>query len=349
MIRALPIHVEPLPAETTDGYLGRLARKHLLAVNDIRRPILQEVERSTWNGQDPGTVRVLAQTAGLPVHALEVSFDEHGMWTRCGHPRWSPTKCPRCQKFTEPHTACSICAGGMSTTTRARKGPLCLLHSRWSLGAFETDMAITSRTEAAEQTLVGILWERGITLHTGELNLAAAAIMAWARGTESPTFLDDNAARFGLASVTNFDQVLLCAYPEVVHITELITSPRVLRGVLQVAMSALPQIDVFANVIAQTLGARVNDNLHDFARDVVGHAHRAVLYAAGLRRTRTTTHALCPRDRALIVASGLKRACLLRHAPPRLLDGLRRGHTDGTPRPRTTRRRPLEIDELALA
>lgn len=141
---------------------------------------------------------------------------------------------------------------------------------------------------------------------------------------------------------------MLCAYPEVVRVVEVAMSPRILRGVLQVSRSALPQIDGFANVIASVLGATVNERLHDWAGGVIGHAHRAALYAAGLRRTKSAKNALCPQDRALIVASGTQRACLLRHVSPRILDGLMRGHTEGTSRLSVTRRYPLEPDELAL-
>ena len=310
--------------------------------------LIREAGRSTWSENDPRIAVALARLCGLPDDAFEVSFEDHGMWTRCGHPRWKPQNCPRCRTLAEPRTACVECAGGLATTTRARTGPLCLKHGRWTLRGLDIKVSVGASASRAEETLRGPLWERGIALHTGEYNLATAAVLAWSQGSDRDTFLEERAQRLGLPASTTFEEVMLCAYPEVVRVVEVAMSPRILRGVLQVSRSALPQIDGFANVIANTLGATVNDSLHDWAGAVIGHAHRAVLYAAGLRRTRSAKKALCPQDRALIVASGVKRACLLRHVSPRILDGLGRGHTEGTSRLSVTRRSPLEPDELAL-
>lgn len=346
-MRTLPIFVEPIPGETISGYIGRLAEMHCLDTADIRRILNRETGRSEWSDTDPRVVIALAQLAGLPDDALDISFEEHGMWTRCGHPRWVPMRCQRCRKLAEPHEACDLCTGGLSTSTRARTGPLCLLHNRWALRGLAVDVP-AGNLDQAEQVFRGRLWERGIALHTGELNLAAAAVLAWSTGVRGATFLDARAERFGIEAPTTFEEVLLCGYDEVVRIVDIAMSPRILRGVLQVSRSALPQIDTYANVIAQALGGPVNDGLHDFSAAVIGHAHRAVLYAAGLRRTRNAKNVPCPRDRALIVASEVRSACLLRHVSPGIINGIGRVRTDGTPRLSVTRRYPLGPDELAL-
>lgn len=347
-MRTLPIYVGPVPAETVSGYIGRVAQTHCLEVGEIRRMLIREAGRSTWSESDPGIGVALARLCGLPANAFEVSFEDHGMFTRCGHPRWKPQKCARCRTLAEPRTACSECAGGLTTTTRARTGPLCLTHGRWALRGLDIKVSVGASARRAELTLRGPLWERGIALHTGEYNLAAAAVLAWSQGSDGDTFLEQRGQRLGLPVPTKFEEVMLCGFPEVVRVVEVAMSPRILRGVLQVSRSALPQIDGFANVIANTLGATVNEHLHDWAGAVIGHAHRAVLHAAGLRRTTRAKNALCPQDRALIVASGTQRACLLRHVSPRILDGLRRGHTEGTSRLSVTRKLPLQPDELGL-
>lgn len=347
-MRTLPIYVDPVPAETVSGYIGRIAQTHCLEVGEIRRTLIRETGRSSWSENDPRIAVALARLCGLPDDAFEVSFEDNGMWTRCGHPRWKPQKCPRCRTLAEPRTACVECAGGFTTATRARSGPLCLRHGRWTLHGLDIKVSPGASASRAERTLRGPLWERGIALHTGEYNLAAAAILAWSQGSDGGTFLEERAQRLGLPAPTKFEEVMLCGYPEVVRVVEVAMSPRILRGVLQVSRSALPQIDGFANVIANTLGATVNESLHDWAGAVIGHAHRAVLHATGLRRTTSAKNVPCPQDRALIVASGTQRACLLRHVSPRILDGLMRGHTEGTSRLSVTRKFPLEPDELAL-
>jgi len=347
-MRTLPIYVHPVPAETVSGYIGRVAQTHCMEVGEIRRILNREAGRSTWSDNDPRIAVALARLCGLPDDAFEVSFEDHGMWTRCGHPRWKPQKCARCRRLAEPRTACLECASGLATTSRARAGPLCLLHGRWTLRELTVKVSVGASASRAELALRGPLWERGIAVHTGEYNLAAAALLAWSQGNGGDTFLEERAQRLGFPAPTTFEEVMLCGYPEVVRVVEVAMSPRVLYGVLQVSRSALPQIDGFANVIANTLGVTVNESLHDWAGAVVGHAHRSVLHAAGLRRTMSAKQAPCPQDRALIVASGTQRACLLRHVSPRILDGLMRGHTDGTSRLSVTRKLPLQPDELAL-
>lgn len=70
------------------------------------------------------------------------------------------------------------CAGGLTTTTRARTGPLCLRHGRWTLRGLDIKVSVGASASRAEETLCGPLWERGIALHTGEYNLAIAAVLA---------------------------------------------------------------------------------------------------------------------------------------------------------------------------
>lgn len=157
-MRTLPIYVAPVPAETVSGYIGRIAQTHCLEVGEIRRMLIREAERSTWRENDPRITLALARLCGLPDDALEVSFEDHGMWTRCGHPRWKPQKCPRCRTLAEPRTACVECAGGLTTTTRARSGPLCLKHGRWTLRGLDTKVSVEASASHAEETLRGPLW-----------------------------------------------------------------------------------------------------------------------------------------------------------------------------------------------
>lgn len=348
MLRALPILIEPVAGETCDGYINRLAAAHLLEILDIRRELIRHLCRRGWNGNDPRLPEALAQFAGLSPHALTPSFEEHGMWVRCGHPTWSPKKCERCRRFDTPRAACALCAGGMRTLTIARGGAYCTQHAHWSFRDLHATTPDTDEYAQAELELRTTLWERGVTLHTGEVNLAAALVRAWNDGTPAPGRLHDRSEIFGLASPRSYEEVLLCAYPDVIRVATLITTRRVITPLLDTAVSALTQADRFTAAIAATCGGHPNEGLRQLARAVIGYAHRSVHYAAGLRRTPQTKNLACPMNRALIVAAGRQRACLLRHATPAQIRDTGWKRTGGAPRPRATRNRPLQPDELAL-
>lgn len=348
MLRALPIRIEPVPGETCDGYIGRLAAAHQLEILDIHRVLQHHLGRHDWNSKDTRLPAALAQLAGLPAQTLLYSFGEHGMWVRCGHQTWNPKKCERCHRFDAPHAACAICAGGMPTLTVARSGPLCTRHDRWAFRGLHAAIPGPDDYEHAELLLTTTLWERGVTLHTGEINLAAALVRAWNHGNTQPSRPDTRSRLLGIESPYSYEEVLLCAYPEVIRVAMLLTDRNFITPLLDTAVSALRQADVFIDAIVHACGGQSNDTLIELARAVIGYAHRSVLYAAGLRRTPQTKQLACPMDRALIVAAGRKRACLLRHANPRRVRDTGLIRTGGAPRPRVTRNRPLETDELAL-
>lgn len=348
MLRVLPISVEPVPGETCDGFIGRLAATHRLDTLDIQRQLTREIGRAGWNSNDPRLPAALAQLSGRPVQTFLPSFSEHGLWVRCGHRTWNPKKCERCHRFDAPRDACIICAAGMQTLTVARGGPFCTRHNQWTFRGLRATIPEIDGYEQAEQELETTLWERGVTVHTGEINLAAALVLSWINGNITPSHLDARSRLLGVESPRSYEEVLLCAYPEVIRATTLITDRRFITPLLDTAVSALQQAERFAAAISRTCGGPHNANILNLARAVVGYAHRSILYAAGLRRTPRAQQLACPMDRALIVAAGRKHACLLRHANPRRIRDTGRIRTDGTPRPRATRNRPLEPDELAL-
>lgn len=348
MLRVLPISFEPVPGETCDAYIDRLAAAHRLEILDIHRELMRDIGRVGWNSKDPRLPAALAQLAGVSVQLVKPTFSEHGMWVRCGHQAWGPRKCERCERFDVPRAACIICAGGMQTLTVACGGPFCTRHRQWTFRGLRATIPELDDYEQAELVFRTVLWERGVTLHTGEINLAAAFVRAWNDGTTEWSAPDARSRLLGLESPRSYEEVLLSAYPEVIRVAVLITKRRFVTPLLDTAVSALRQADRLAVAIAQACGGQANNLLLDFARAVIGHAHHSMLYAAGLRRTPRAQHVACPMARALIVAAGRKRACLLRHSTPRQIRGTGQIRTDGTPRPRTTRNRPLEPDELAL-
>ncbi len=348
-LRSLPVRVKPVAGETPEGFMSRLANVHLLEDADVRRVVLNELGRNWWPAADPRVVDVIEQLADLPPGALRPDFDQHGMRVRCGHHSWRPEKCKRCKRFAEPRTACVVCARGDATTTVARGGALCFPHGHWAFRDLQVDVAGLEEYEQAERVLRSQLWQRGVALHTGELNLAAAFVRAWRAGSDAPTIIDDRMTRFGVRALSTYEETLLCAYPEAVRVARVLTDPRTITPVLNVRISALTQADLLMRAIAHTLGREPNDALRAHTVAVVGHAHRAMLCMYGLRSSTHVKHQLCPLNRGLIVAAHWERACLLRHANPRHLPDIARKPGRAAPRSRVIRNWPFEIDELAMS
>lgn len=118
--------------------------------------------------------------------------------------------------------------------------------------------------------------------------------------------------------------------------------------VLNVTVSALNQADRLMTQVANASGGDPNDALRAFTVSVVGHAHRAMLYAYGLRSSHQVKHQRCPLNRALMVAAHQQRTCILRHANPRGLPAVAGKTGPAAPRNRVIRNWSLLVDELAL-
>lgn len=185
-LRTLAIHIEPLDGETIAGYTNRLAHTHLVEEADIRRLVLEHIERARWpTTPSSRIIDVIENLAGLPAGCLHPDFDRHGMKVRCGHHSWRPEKCQKCRRFAKPRTACTLCSQGLATTTVARGGPMCLTHRSWTFRALHADVSDLPGYVRAEQMLRTLLWGRGVAPHTGEINLAAAFVKTWNAGTSA--------------------------------------------------------------------------------------------------------------------------------------------------------------------
>lgn len=347
-LRSLPIRVEPVDGETIDGFIGRLAHAHLIEDADIRRLALEQLNRTWWPAADARITPIVEALAGLPDGALHMDFDQHGMRVRCGHRGWGPAKCERCRRFAEPRVACAICARGVETTTVACGGALCLTHGRWTFRLLRADVSGIREFERAEQLVRSCLWKRGVALHTGEINLAAALVKAWSTGAGTPNVIVVRMEKLDVEALHAYEETLLCAYPEVVRVACALTTPRQITPVLDVTVSALAQADLLSQLVANAIDGTVNDELRALAVDVVGHAHHAMHYMYGLRKAPQVKYTLCPLNRALMVGAHRQRACLLRHANPAALPNIIGRPAGAAPRTRVIRNWPALIDELAL-
>lgn len=234
----------------------------------------------------------------------------------------------------------------MGTQTIAKGGAVCLRHETWTYRNLHAQVGAFCEYAVAEGIARTYLWERGIALHTGELNLAAAFVAAWAAGS-STRIVQKRADVLGIDDLTTFTGVLLTAYPEVIRTATVIFQGSLPARVLDVSVSALTQADFLADAVAFSLDGRITDELRELSIKVVGHAHRTMFYAYGLRAGRVQ-HRPGHLHRALMITAHRKRACLLRHVDPKRLYPVPSARTGATPPPGLIRKRIFVIDELAL-
>ncbi len=156
-------------------------------------------------------------------------------------------------------------------------------------------------------------------------------------------------ARIGIPQLDTYENVLLCAYPEIIRLACVLTSPRTITPILDVTTSALTQTDHLLPAVAKAIGGEPNDALRAFTVSVVGHAHKAMLYMYGLRSSKQVKYQRCRLNRALIAAAHRQRACLLRHANPRALPDIAGKTGQAAPRSRVIRNWPPRSDELAMS
>ncbi|WP_336648324.1 hypothetical protein [Microbacterium sp. MMO-10] len=233
------------------------------------------------------------------------------------------------------------------TETVARGGGYCARHHQWAMDTHEFAVDDAWGYGQAEDIVSDRLWERGISLSTGELHLGAALCLA-AIGEDATARVRQRSREAGCPEPRTYSDFLAFAYPEVVAVTDLITTRAFVGRLLDSSVSAIVKGKQLAMAVAKLFGEPDSDQLRELSIRIVGHAHEAVVYAEGLRRTRQAKQVLCPPARALIVAANRRRACLLRHASPRVLRNRTRPRSDGTPPPSVTRNEPLVPDLLAL-
>ena len=342
-VRLLPVHVEPVPAEALESYVRRLATAHAVGFGELRQFVATSAGHARWSRDEPSIVRRVEEMAGLDHGALEIDPERHGRHVRCGHRSWRPTLCLRCRRLTPPRLACVECSAGMTAMTVAAGGPVCTRHRMWS---HEESHPLVDDVEdylRAEGTMRQVLWGRGVTLHSGELQLAAAFVAAWLHD-QPASDLPARLVRSQQDDVTTFARILWRAYPEVVRVATVLINGRLITEVLDPAKSALAQAPVLERAVVRVLAGHGSAQLARVVSSAVQRGHRAVLYSYGLRRTRNAKHVACPLDKALIVASHRQRACLLRHANAARMDRFDRPRTGGAPATRVVRRWELAPD-----
>lgn len=310
-VRALPLRVRPLPAETVTGYLGRLATANSLTPRDLR---LHVTDLAGLSPSRPNLERaaVWAERLGAlaPGH-FDADARRNAMYVRCQHHGWQPALCKHCGYTQSPRSACRHCANGDQTAVRSRGGAVCNRHRRWHLDGADIDLAQFPQYGHAERCLSGTLWKRGIGIATGELQLAATLIRYWAIDERPDARIEDRMSALGIGTL-DVDTVLLAAYPEVVRLATVLTDLSFASYLLSPRFSLAEQVRALEAAVVTIMRGSTTTRLHHVAEQIVSRGKAAVETAFGMRQN---PHNQRPAmlEKALVASSQRHRACLLRH------------------------------------
>jgi hypothetical protein len=131
VLSRLPRTIRPLPGETTDSYLGRLAHANRLDARALRFYIAGRRDRTP-----PFPVDRLAIATGVPAGTLRLAIPDLGFGygtldqnprNSCGYPQRKADDGPPCRRC--------VLARGITMPVRCWKHPedvICLRHRRWT-------------------------------------------------------------------------------------------------------------------------------------------------------------------------------------------------------------------------
>ncbi|MGO2683387.1 hypothetical protein [Microbacterium sp.] len=271
-MRALPATIEPFQGETVCSVYHRLVERNDLTTGELWTAIRRQNPglplRTT-----PGLVpRIVEDLAGLPRGRLDQDADTHRLFVRCEHTLWQHSSCPACAPLPAPVTMCRRCTGGENVEARARTGGVCARHRRWHYAGHDDDLGDETRYGQAERCLTGPLWQRGIGLDTGELELATELLTLHRQHVGAVEGRGDAAER------------LRALYPEAVCLTAFLTEPWATRFLAHTHIGQLPVVALIeATVVAVSAHSRSDLNN-------ISETFQATGREASVRITRTVRY-----------------------------------------------------------
>ncbi|RWR16195.1 hypothetical protein D8Y23_14005 [Microbacterium enclense] len=225
---------------------------------------------------------------------------------------------------------------------------MCLSHQRWHLHGRDIDLQNHSSYGKAERWLSGRLWNRGISLHTGELQLSCRLLQTALR--DAPDAAPHRrAVEFGVDVLSDVDDALLCAYPEAVALTGLLVDAEFLRFLLGPRYRVESQVEIMQAAVAGVLRSSGGRALQLLSGEIVRRSRRAVMIAYGARKNARVKTVRCGLEKALFASARTNRACLLRHLDTVRMPALEVQPGWGATRTRSLNNavlRPDDLDEL---
>ena len=310
-VRPLPVMVQPLPAETITGFLGRLATANALTPRELRLHVTDLAGLSPSHPNLERAAKWAERLGGLKPGHFENDARKNAMYVRCQHYAWQPTLCKRCGYAQAARNACRRCARGEQTLVQSRGGAVCNRHRRWHLDGADVDLAGFPEFAHAERCLSGTLWKRGIGLTTGELQLAASLVRYWSIEERLDGRIADRMATIGINSL-DADSVFLAAYPEIVRLTTIITDLSFASYLLSPRFSLAEQVWALEAAVVTVMSGCTTSRLHQIAEQIVARGKMAVETAFGMRQNASNNRP-ATLEKSLVASSQRHRSCLLRH------------------------------------
>lgn len=212
-MRTLPLTISPFPGETTSSVFLRLARRNGIPAKQLWKA-MRHAESGLAYAVTPERVpNLVAELAGLPAGHFDQPRPTELLYARCAHARWAHLNCPECGSLPSAVAMCRRCARGEVVEVRARAGAVCTRHRRWCYAGADEDLTGEGAYFRAERCLVGSLWQRGISLHTGELQLATELIYRY------------RAIINGEPKAVGYPEQLRAVFPHAVRLVALLTEP----------------------------------------------------------------------------------------------------------------------------
>lgn len=295
-MRALPCRVIPLPGETPTGFLARLAAANAIDAMALANYILREAGTRSI-GPTNHLLMSAAESAGaLPPGHFAHDRARFRMYRRCHHVGWKLRRCARCDVVDEARSACSVCSEGIATEVFGRGGGYCIRHRRWHFRGEDKLVGSPEGYRRAEQTLSGLLWSRGVSMHTGELDLATRLILdSWQEPPEAER------------------RTVTCVYGPAVDLLVTLTDADVVLGLTALAERDTRQIEGLIGLVVGAGGGSRTPELETTAAAVV-KVHRAAMYTAiQMPRSSGSTISKAPFEKGIAEAAYREKAVLLRH------------------------------------
>lgn len=312
-----------MPGETPAGFLNRLAESNVLEIDALTRHIWRELGVRTIATADPRFIAAVESLGGLRAGFFDRQRAKFRLYRRCHHTGWVLQRCATCDVVDRARTACLVCSDGSPTQVFSRGGRFCVRHRRWHCGSEDEVVVDSDGHLRAEQALSGLLWSRGVTMHTGEFDLAARLILdSW---REQPG-VDQHAARH--------------TYGSVVELLVTLTYPDVALNLSALAEGHRRQVEgLIGLVVGAGKGSRTPE-LEDTANRVI-RVHRAAMYEAlRMPSSNGATITTARFEKGIAEASYRAKAVFLRHVTrPGRRDAFGERAVRGAPASRVVSRR----------
>lgn len=295
-MRAFPCRVDPIPGETPTGFFNRLAEHNALDIDALTRHVSHEFGVKTIGTSDRRFTAAVESLGGLRAGFFDQDRARHRLYRRCHHTGWALRRCAICNVVDRARAACLVCSDGSTTEVFSRGGWFCIRHRRWHSRHVDSLVGDADDLLRAEQALSGLLWSRGVTLHTGEFDLATRLLLdSW---REQPSEARRPTWR---------------SYSAVVQLLVTLTHPDVALALAALAESQRRQVEgLIGLVVGAGKGSRTSE-LEDTAIRVI-RVHRAAMYEAlRMPKSNKATISSAPFEKAIAEASFRAKAVFLRH------------------------------------